>query len=159
MVPDPEARLALSAAIQRVASWSGAEMVTRSNNPAVKVPTPATVLTIARQLELAARSEAVAAVRRLRQEGRSWAAVATLLGFDNLPYAVQDPAALAFDYSAGLPRSPWFSRAVFAWDCHLCGQAIIDLGPGSSPADSQRGHAAGCERLLGDIGEMTTGEG
>jgi hypothetical protein len=74
LVTDAEAQLALSAALQRVARWSGAEMVTESDNKAepVMVPTAAAALAIARQLQLAVRAEAIAAIRRLRGEGRSW---------------------------------------------------------------------------------------
>jgi hypothetical protein len=49
-------------------------MVTESDNKAepVMVPTAAAALAIARQLQLAVRAEAIAAIRRLRGEGRSW---------------------------------------------------------------------------------------
>ena len=60
-------------------------------------------MAIARQLELAARAETVAAIRRLRGEGRSWRVIASLLGFDRLSDGgVADHALLAFDYAAGL---------------------------------------------------------
>ena len=147
MPTDPEAALALGAAVQRVAHWSGA------GTP----PPAAAVVTIARRLELAARAEVVSAVERLRADGVSWGQVASLLGLDALPCAVADPAGLAFDYVAGLPRSPWFGRPRFAWDCPQCGQTVIDYGPAGSPADSQHGHARGCARLAADVAAWAAG--
>ena len=151
---EADARLALSAAVQRVARWSGAEMVTRSNGKAdsVMVPTPTAALAIARQLELSARAEVIAAIRRLRGEGRSWQAIASLLGFDSLPDGgVADPARLAFDYAAGLPRPPAFAPAQLAWVCPECAEVVGDTGPAGSPWKSQRGHRYGCKRLAAEV--------
>lgn len=143
MPTDPETSLALAAAVQRVATWTGA----------ATPPSPATVVTIARRLELAAHAEVERAVRRVREEGQSWAVIASLLGLDALPCHVEDPARLAFDYCAGLARAPEFDRPRFVWDCPACGQTIADHGPGGSPARSQQGHADGCERLGADVAE------
>jgi hypothetical protein len=154
LVTDTEARLALSAALQRVARWSGAETVIQSNGKAesVVVPTPAAALAIARQLEFAARAEAIAAIRRLRGEGRSWQVIASLLGFDSLPDGgVVNPARLAFDYAAGLPRPPLFGPPQFVWVCPDCAEVVGDTGPVGSPRQSQRGHSDGCKRLAAEV--------
>lgn len=137
MPTDPETALALGAAVQRVASWISA----------ATPPAPADVVTIVRRLELAVHAEVVRAVRRVREEGQDWAVIAALLGLDDLPCAVADPAALAFDYCAGLARPPAFARPRFLWDCPACGQTIADHRPAGSPACSQQGHPDGCERL------------
>jgi hypothetical protein len=123
MPTDPETSLALAAAVQRLANWTGAGVP----------PAPA--------------------VRRVREEGQSWAVIASLLGLDALPCHVDDPARLAFDYCAGLARPPEFERPRFLWDCPACGQTIADHEPTDSPACSQQGHAAGCERLVADVAE------
>ena len=133
MPTDPETRLALAAAVQRLANWTGA----------AGPPSPAAMVTIARRLELAAHAEVERAVRRVREEGQGWGAVASLLSLDALPCHVADPAALAFDYVAGLPVAPTFAAPRFCWDCPSCGQTVIDLGPACSPARSQQGHADG----------------
>ena len=143
MPTDPETSLALAAAVQRLANWTGAALP----------PSPATVVTVARRLEIAAHAEVERAVRRVREEGRDWAAVASLLGLDALPCHVNDPSRLAFDYCAGLARPPEFDRPRFLWDCPACGQTIADHGPADSPARSQQGHTGGCERLLADVAE------
>jgi hypothetical protein len=134
---DPETALALGAAVQRVASWTGAPV------PPARVD----VVSIARRLELAGHAEVVRGIRRVREEGQSWAVVASLLGLDDLPCAVADPAGLAFDYVAGLARPAEFARPRFLWDCPACGQTVADHGPADSPACGQQGHADGCERL------------
>ena len=154
MVTEAEARLALSAALQRVARWSGAEMVAESGGKAesVMVPTAAAALAIARLLELAARGEAIAAIRRLRGEGRSWQAIASLLGFDALPDGgVADPPLLAFDYAAGLPRPPLLAAPQFVWLCSECKETVSDGGPDDSRTQTQRGHRDGCKLLAAEI--------
>ncbi|MGI9007038.1 MAG: hypothetical protein ACR2FU_12740 [Streptosporangiaceae bacterium] len=65
MPPDQETALALAAAVQRVTSWSGAGIP----------PPAAAVVSIAQQLELAARAEVVRGVRRLREAGETWLTV------------------------------------------------------------------------------------
>jgi hypothetical protein len=141
MPTHPDISLALAATIQRVAAWGGA----------ATPPAPADVVTIARRLEIAAHAEVERAVRRVRGEGQGWPVIASLLGLDDLPCDVADPARLAFDYCAGLARPPEFDRPRFLWDCPACGQTIADHGPAGSPARSQEGRAAGCERLVGDV--------
>src|ERR1700691_1723606 len=120
MPTDPEARLALAAAVQRLANWTGAPMVP---------PPPAVVVTIARRLDLAAHAEVERAVRRVREEGQGWAVIASLLGLDALPCHVDDPARLAFDYCAGLARPPEFGSGTkivigdFAW-CYVLSRIL-----------------------------------
>ena len=63
MPTDPETSLALAAAVQRLANWTGAAVP----------PSPAAVVTIARRLEIAAHAEVERAVRRVREEGQGWA--------------------------------------------------------------------------------------
>jgi sirohydrochlorin ferrochelatase len=74
----------LAAAVQRLANWAGAAVL----------PSPATVVTIARRLEIAAHAQVGRAVQRVREEGQDWTAVASLLGLDALPCHVDDPAQL-----------------------------------------------------------------
>jgi hypothetical protein len=117
-----------------------------------RYPTPAAALAIARQLEFAARAEAIAAIRRLRGEGRSWQVIASLLGFDSLPDGgVVNPARLGFDYAAGLPRPPLFGPPQFVWVCPECAEVVGDTGPVGSPRQSQRGHSDGCKRLAAEV--------
>ena len=154
MVTDVEARLALSATLRRVARWSGAKMISQSNDKAesVMVPTAAAALAIARQLELAARCEAIGAIRRLRAEGFSWQVIASILGFDSLPDGgVADPALLAFDYAAGLPRPPLFTAPQFVWVCSECKETVSDAGPDASAGMAQHGHRGGCKLLATEI--------
>ena len=148
MSADPETSLALAAAVQRVAGWTGV----------ATPPAPAAVVTIARRLEIAAHAEVERAVRRVREQGQGWAVIASLLGLDALPCHVDDPARIAFDYCAGLALPPEFDRPRFVWDCPACGQTVADHGPAGSPARSQHGHADGCERLVGDVAEWQHGQ-
>jgi hypothetical protein len=117
MPTDPETRLALDAAVQRLANWTGAAVP----------PSPAAVVTLARRLERAAHAEVDRAVRRVREEGQGWGAVASLLGLDGLPCHVEDPGRLAFEYCAGLPLAPTFAAPRFCWDCPACGRTVADL--------------------------------
>jgi hypothetical protein len=129
-------------------------MVIQSKGEAesVVVPTAAAALAIARQLEVAARAEAIAAIRRLRGEGRSWQVIASLLGFDSLPNGgVADPALLAFDYAAGLPRPPLFAAPQFLWECSECKETVSDGGPEGSAGQNQRGHRNSCNLLAAEI--------
>jgi hypothetical protein len=96
MPTDPETSLAFAAAVQHLANWTGGEVP----------PSPAAVVAIARRPEIAAHAQVERAVRRGREEGQSWAAVASLLGLDALPCHVADPARLAFDCCTGLARPP-----------------------------------------------------
>jgi hypothetical protein len=129
-------------------------MVTQPNGKAesAMVPTAAAALAIARQLEFAARAEAIAAIRRLRGEGRSWQSIASLLGFDSLPDGgVANPALLAFDYAAGLPRPPLFAAPQFVWLCAECKETVNDGGPEASAGENQCGHRTGCKLLAAEI--------
>lgn len=92
MPTDPETALALAAAVQRAARWTRAEMPL----------SPADSVALVRRFEVAAHAEVERGVRRVREEGRDWAAVAVLLQLDALPRTAGDAAALAFAYCAGL---------------------------------------------------------
>jgi hypothetical protein len=85
--------------------------------------------------------------------GPGLAAVASLLGLDDLPCTITDPARLAFDYIARLAAGPQYDRPRLLWDCPACRQTIADHGPGRTPAVSQQGHASGCGRLAADVAE------
>jgi hypothetical protein len=111
------------------------------------------VVTIARGLEIAARAEVERAMRRVREEGQDWRAVALLLGLDDLACTITDPAQLAFDYIAQLPAAPEFGRPRLLWDCPACGQTVADDGPGRSRAIRQQGHVSGCGCLASDVAE------
>jgi len=143
MPTDPEIRLALAATVQRLANWAGAAVP----------PSPATVVTIARKLEIAAHAEVERAVRRVREDGQGWPAIASLLGLDALPCHGGHPARLAFGYCTGLARRPETGRPRFLWDCCACGQTVAGHGPTSTPASSEQGHADGCQRLAANITE------
>lgn len=142
MPTDPQASLALAAAVQRLANWTDA----------TTPPSPADVVTIARRLEIAATAQVERAARRVPEEGQGWPAVASLLGLDALPCHVADLARLAFDYCAAWPGRPSLMAPVL-WDCPACAQTIADHGPADNPACSQQGHADGCKRLAADIAE------
>jgi hypothetical protein len=146
MPTDPETRLALAAAVQRLANWAGAAMP----------PPPAVVVTIARRLGLAAHAEVERAVRRVREEARGGRLSRRCSAWT--PCHVDDPARLAFDYCAGLARPPEFDQPRFLWDCPACGQTVADHGSASSPARSQQGHADRCERLAADVAEWQHGQ-
>jgi hypothetical protein len=137
-VPSADVRLALAVALQRVASWSGAD-------PA----DDAAAARIGRDLERAARSEVVDAVRRLRGAGRTWRELAPVLGLDgeSLGVSITDPARLAFDYCAGLPAPPVFARPSLVWQCRSCGGTVTDHGPDVQAGEAELGHADGCPRI------------
>jgi hypothetical protein len=86
-VPSADVRLAVDAAMSRIVSWSGAD-------PADDVM----AMRAGRELERAARLAVVAAVKRLRGQGRTWRQLAALLGLDSQSLGVQiaDEAELAF---------------------------------------------------------------
>lgn len=76
-----------------------------------KLPSADVAFRAARQLELAARSEAVTHIRRARESGMSWHEVGGLLGFG--PLAAGDGASVAdyaFEYTVG-PRGREVVRA------------------------------------------------
>ena len=137
-MPSADVRLALAAALERVAAWSGADP--RDDAVAVRA---------GRELERQARLTVVAAVKRLRAGGRTWRDLARLLGLDSesLGVPIADESELAFAYCAGLPRAPTFARPSLIWECRSCGEAIVDLGPGVKGDEAEFGHAAGCDRL------------
>lgn len=137
MPTDPETALALAAALQRVANWAGAQLPL----------SPAAAVALTREFDIAAHAEVKRGVRRVREEGRNWAEIASLLQLDALPRDAGDKAALAFAYCAGLPAAPKFALPSFGWHCPACHQAVIDFGPGRA----QQGHAPGCERLAADV--------
>ena len=133
MPTDPETALALAAAVQRVANWAGAETPL----------SPAAAVALTRKFEIAAHAEVERGVRRVREAGRNWAEIASLLQLDALPRDAGNKAALAFAYCAGLPAAPKFAPPSFGWHCLACHQAVTDFGPGRA----QQGHVPGCERL------------
>jgi hypothetical protein len=102
-MPSADVRLALAAALERVAAWSGGDP--RDDAVAVRA---------GRELERQVRLAVVASVKRLRAEGRTWRDLAALLGLDSesLGTPIADQAELAFAYCAGLPRAPTFAPAV-----------------------------------------------
>jgi hypothetical protein len=105
-------------------------------------PSPVTVVAIAHRLGLAAHAEIERAVRRVREEGQDWAAVAPLLGLDALPCHVDDPARLAFDYCAGLARPPEFDQPGSYGICPACGHTIADHQPRQQRAGGTRTDAS-----------------
>ena len=136
--PVRSVRLALAAALERVATWSGVDP--RDDAVAVQA---------GRELERQARLAVVAAVKRLRADGRTWRDLATLLGLDSetLGTPIADKAELAFAYCAGLPRAPTFVWPSLIWGCRSCGEMVVDLGPDVKGDEDELGHAAGCRRL------------
>jgi hypothetical protein len=96
-----------------------------------------------------ARLAIVAAVKRLRAEGRTWRDLAALLGLDSesLGTPIADQAELAFAYCAGLPRAPTFARPSLIWQCRSCGEMVVDLGPDVKGDEAELGHAARCLRI------------
>ena len=140
---DPAARDAAAAAAAAIAR-------ARPGSPADEVR-------FARQLELAARAQARASIRRAREAGQSWYVIGELLGFGPLAGTAGSPsvAELAFDYAHG-PRvvHPWFpAPPVFRWDCPACGQRIADRGPAAGPRYDEPGHRDGCVRLAEEAAE------
>ena len=134
---DPAARDAAAAAAAAIAR-------ARPGSPADEVR-------FARQLELAARAQARASIRRAREAGLSWDAIGQLLGFGPIAGTAGSPSVgeLAFDYAAG-PRTvhAWFpAPPLFRWDCPACGQRIADHGPAAGPRHDEAGHRDGCQRL------------
>jgi len=91
-----------------------------------KLPSPVVALRLARPLELAARSEVCAHIRRGRESGLPWHEIGGLLGFG--PLAAGSGAIVAgyaFDYTVG-PRDATSSEpSAFIWSCQACGQMII----------------------------------
>jgi hypothetical protein len=121
MPTDPETALVLGAAVQRVARWTGA------GTP----PSPAAVVSIARQLEIAVHTEVVAALRRLREDGETWRVISSGLRRCCAP---------------SLTRRAWrltTASACGGRDCATCGCTITGYGPDGSPVYSQLGIAAG----------------
>jgi len=118
---------------------------------------PADEVRFARQLELAARAQARARIRRAREAALSWDVIGQLLGFVSIAGAAGSPSAaeLAFDFAAG-PRTvhAWFpAPPLFRWDCPVCGQRIADRGPAAGPRYDEPGHRDGCVRLAEEAAE------
>jgi uncharacterized Zn finger protein (UPF0148 family) len=115
---------------------------------------PGDIARAARRLEVAAHAEFERAVRRLREDGRGWRAIAVLLGLDQVT-GIVDPAVMAFDYCAGLPTAPTFALPRVCWDCPSCGQTVVDLGPTVCPAQESAQRAAAAEARAGDARDET----
>lgn len=147
--PDPSGpgKRHLSAAASRPTKWPGDGGLGLE---------PLTGLHASRQVELAARHAAHDYVRRAREEGRSWHEIGQALGLE--PGADRDSAGrtvadAAYAYVAGDPDSGdagGYGRS-FAWQCRSCDGTISDRGPYFGPADGERGHAEGCQRLQATI--------
>ncbi|MBC3190928.1 hypothetical protein H7X46_07615 [Pseudonocardia sp. C8] len=83
-----------------------------------------------------------------RGAGRSWAEVASVLGFDDH----DAPGVVAFEHVAerGGRTGPRWDRVW--WRCASCGQRVADTGPYSShPSEVETGHAETCARHAADV--------
>ena len=149
---------AAAAAVARIARDLGAQVVPEGSDPA-QLLASAAALRIARQVELAARTEVGRQIRRAREDGLSWHEIGALL--DLGPLAAEggtSVAQYAFDYCVGPhPAAPWFDPPVFTWTCPACGQTVGDRGPVLMPAADEKGHADRCARLAADQAEWQAG--
>jgi hypothetical protein len=115
---------------------------------------PAAGMRAARDVELAARREALGYIKTGRQDGMTWNAIGTALGITAGGYrAAEGVAEAAFDYAAGDPSSDYartYGRS-FPWTCPACLGVVSDRGPCSGPHDDEPGHKPGCGRLAADV--------
>lgn len=83
-----------------------------------------------------------------RGQGRTWRELAAVLDVD--PES-DDPAYEAFRLVAGRPSQP-YDEVYAYWRCGSCREYVRDLGPyGGHPEDTERGHAATCERFTAAV--------
>ncbi len=103
-------------------------------------PDPLAGITMARDLEFAARGAVRGYARQAREAGYSWNEIGMALGYRTDTEGIW-PADQA--YRALTPEGRPFS-----FTCGACGQMIVDFGPGGGhPAEQERGHAEDCPRL------------
>jgi photosystem II stability/assembly factor-like uncharacterized protein len=104
-------------------------------------PDPLTGITLARDLEFAARGAVRGYVRQAREAGHSWPQIGAAMGYEADPEEGIWPADQA--YRALTPEG-----APFTFTCGGCGQVVLDYGPGSGDlSERERGHAGDCGRL------------
>ena len=83
-----------------------------------------------------------------RGAGRSWAEIASVLGFEGL----DEPEVLAFEHVAERGGAAVPRRESVSWRCTTCSARVTDTGPyGSHPADVESGHTEVCARHRADI--------
>lgn len=111
-------------------------------------PEPIAGLSAVRHVEYASRRLARDYIRHAREDGHTWYAIGIAL--DLVAEAASRVAPLAeaaYDYATA-PGSP---AVTFAWTCPACMNLITDFGPEAGPpADAERGHKNGCQRLAAD---------
>jgi hypothetical protein len=81
-------------------------------------------------------------IRYAREDGLTWTAIGEALGYRDDP--PDDPRAdRAFRYAVpAYDSGDWFT-----WTCPSCAALVRDHGPYGSPAETEEGHAGGCQRL------------
>jgi hypothetical protein len=145
-------------AVRRLVIDAGAQLTTRPLFPGADVTIrdvePAAGLSAARGLEHAAHRLALGYIRQAREAGHTWHDIGTTM---HLPsdrrHTGRTIAEAAFDHAAGDPDSDYartYGRSV-GWTCTTCSKAISDHGLDNGPADDERGHAPGCQRLARTI--------
>jgi hypothetical protein len=117
----------------------------------VAEPEPLPGMQMARHVEHAAHRLAGDYVRQAREDGHTWPEIGAALNLAaDAERRSMSPAEAAYDYAAGDPGSEYarrYGRSV-TWSCPACRAVISDRGPqAGSPADTERGHTDGCERL------------
>ncbi|MGH3273479.1 MAG: hypothetical protein ACRDNZ_04035 [Streptosporangiaceae bacterium] len=126
-------------------AWPGSASTVREADPATGIRAAVIAAGSARQVR-------DSYVRRAREDGMTWEAIGAALGMDqdaDTPDGY-DLGVAAYEEVAGRPDLSW--QPTIGWTCPSCTQPISDRGPYEShPADNERGHADGCDRMATDV--------
>jgi hypothetical protein len=114
-------------------------------------PEPLAGILAAMAVQNEARRQMLESVRHAREDGLSWKQVGAALGYADDPgnAALDPPGERAYRHA--LPEYRGISPDSFPWECPSCGGQIRDCGPYGTPAETERGHEAGCERLAAAV--------
>lgn len=154
------ARDAARRAAVNLARDAGASAITRplfhGADTTVQDIEPLAGMRAAREIELGARHTAHGYIRAAREAGHSWHEIGTALGLTpgaDADQAGQTVGEAAYTYAAGRPDAETarqYGRS-FAWTCRSCDRVVSDHGLCNGPAEDERGHAEGCQRLAATV--------
>jgi hypothetical protein len=154
-----EAGTAISEAVLRLASMTGAQIVHAPPWPGASFteeqPEPGAGIRIALALERAARAGVRVYIQRAREAGMTWEQVGEALGVAEQARARGSSLAeAAWEYAAERSAFLTGQLGAFRWTCPDCSELISGRGPsGRNPAEDEQGHAAGCQRLAAAVAE------
>jgi hypothetical protein len=145
------------ASIVRAAGGTEVEYILIGSRPEsdarIRMPEPLMAALAARHLRWAAARAEHQYIRYAREDGATWQEIGEALCGTPSSDTGMTAAEAIFRYLT-TDGSRYGDDPVFRWTCRTCRQWISDHGPETGhPADAERGHADGCERLTTIVAE------